>query len=104
MLGHVAADCRKDLDGLRVGPIVDDVHEQITICLGHFVTEETAAHDTELLPFFGRHLRDNVPLVEEDTLSVGRLLQDGTQQVTATTSNVGNRCELGEVVCGQYRG
>ena len=65
---HSAPDGGKDFDGFRVGPVVDDVHQQVSVGFGHSVSEEIAADHLEFFAIFRRDLRHHVRLIEEDSL------------------------------------
>src|SRR2546429_6970891 len=92
MRRHVAPDAGQDFDGLRVRPVVDDIHQQVGVGSRHSVGEEIAANHGELLTFFRRDSGYYVWRSVEHTSElqsrlhlVCRLLLDTKTQLLAAT-------------------
>lgn len=95
---HIATDRGQNLGGFRVGPVVDDIHQQVGVRFGHGICEEVAAGRGELLASFRCHSRNDVRLIEENSLGLGRSLQDCPQQVATSASDVSNASKLREII------
>ena len=83
---------------------MDDIHQQVSICLGHQVRKEISTHHRKTLTLIRRDFSDYVWLIEEDPLRLGGGLENGAQQVATSSGDVGNDGKLREIVSWQYGG
>ncbi len=76
---------------------MDDLHEQIRVALWQLVPEEVPGLERQSLRGHTR-LLDDVRQIEEDPSRVRRVVENGTQQVTATAADISDPAEAREVV------
>jgi len=92
-----ASDRAQDLDTLLVGPVMQDLHEQVRVRRRKSFGEEVPRMNGQpRVPQFQR--RGDLGKIEECSRRGGRGFEDRRQQVTATAPDVGNGREASEVV------
>src|SRR5262245_44564016 len=93
------ANCGKDLKGLLVAPIVNHLHDHVSVANRQCVLEEIPSLKLEAR--IGHKVLYDMRPIEQHTCRVGRGLQYCPEQVTAAASDVGNGFEAREVVVGE---
>ena len=94
----------QDLDGFRIGPVVDDIHQQVGIRLGIGSAKKFPPTTESFSPWGGRDFCDDVRLIEQNPLYLRRVLENGAEQVAASAGDVRDGCKLREIVSWQGGG
>ena len=96
--GDVAQNRAEDRPRRVVIPVVEDLHEQVSVAARQLVLEEITGHELDPLRQLALRLRDHVRQLEQDAARAGLLLEQRLQEVAAAAGDVGDLLEPREVV------